>query len=79
MVDRYIRKQDGVRLSSIQMVGLSGIQMAFGYQTSWHPISFRPFEFQTSVFRSPLFYTLRVEFLKICTLNIEIIINENMK
>ena len=26
ILDQYIRKQDGVHLSSIQMVGLSGIQ-----------------------------------------------------
>ena len=35
-----IRKQDGVHLSGIQMVGLSDIQMAFNYQTICHPISF---------------------------------------
>ena len=27
--DQYIRKQDGVHVSSLQTVGLSGIQMAF--------------------------------------------------
>ena len=32
-MDQYIRKQDGVHLSGIQMVGLSGIQMAFKYWT----------------------------------------------
>ena len=51
-----MRKQDVVHLSSIQMVGLSGIQMAFENQTIWHPTSFRPFEHQASlVFRSPLY------------------------
>ena len=31
--DQYMIKQDGIHLSSIQMAGLSGIQMAFKYQT----------------------------------------------
>ena len=31
--NQYIRKQDGIHLSSIQMVGLSSIQMAFKNQT----------------------------------------------
>ena len=38
--DQYIRKQDGVHLSGIQMVGLSSVQMAFEYQTIWYPTSF---------------------------------------
>ena len=38
--DQYIRKQDGIHLSGIQMVGLSGIQMAFENQTIWHSTSF---------------------------------------
>ena len=48
----YIWKQDGVHLSCIQMVGLSGIQMAFENQTIWHPTSFWPFEYQTIVWYS---------------------------
>ena len=57
ILDQNKRKQDGVHLSGIQMVGLSGIQMAFENQTIWHLTSFRPFEYQTSsVFRSPLYY-----------------------
>ena len=60
--DQYIRKQDGIHFSCIQMVGLYGIQMAFKNQTMWHPTSFPPFEYQTSsVFRSPLY--LRVHYL----------------
>ena len=55
ILDQYIRKQDGVHLSFIQMVGLSSTQMAFKNQTIWHLTSFRPFDYQTSsVFRSPL-------------------------
>ena len=55
--DQYLRKQDRVHLSSIQMAGLSGLQMAFKNQTILHPTSFRPFEYQTSsVFRSPLYW-----------------------
>ena len=43
-------------MSSIQMVQLSGIQMAFEYPTIGHPTSFQPFEFSTSsVFRSQLY------------------------
>ena len=38
--DQYIRKQDGIHLSSIQMV--------FKYWTIWHPTSFQPFEYQPS-------------------------------
>ena len=34
--EQYIRKQDGVHLSGIQMVGLPGIQMAFENQNIWH-------------------------------------------
>ena len=42
----YLRKQDGV--------DTSGIQMAFKYQTIWHPTSFRPFKYRrSSVFSSP--------------------------
>ena len=41
-------KQDGAHLSGIQMVGLSGIQMAYKYLTTWHPTCFQPFEHQTS-------------------------------
>ena len=37
--DQYVRKQDGIHLSDIQMVGLLGIQMAFEFQTIWHPTS----------------------------------------
>ena len=56
ILDQYIRKQNGVNLSGILIVGLSGIQMAFQNQTIWHPTSFRPFKIQTnSVFRSPLY------------------------
>ena len=46
--DQYIRKQNGVHLSCIQMVGLSGIQMVFKNQTIWHLdlTSFWPFEYQ---------------------------------
>ena len=44
MPDQHILKQDGVHLSGIQMVGLSGIQMAFENQTIWHPASFPPYE-----------------------------------
>ena len=38
--DQYIRKQDGVHASSIQMVRQSGIQMAFKYRTIRNPTSF---------------------------------------
>ena len=56
ILDQNIRKQDGVHVSGIQIVGLSGIQMAFEYQTIWHPTSYWPFEYQTSsVFRSLLY------------------------
>ena len=59
--DQHIRNQDGIHLSCIQMVGLSCIQMAFGYQTIWHPTSFWPFKYQTSlVFRSPLYFIRKV-------------------
>ena len=34
--DQYIRKQDGIHLSVIEMVGLSGIQMAFKNLTILH-------------------------------------------
>ena len=51
--DQYIQKHDGVHLSIIQMVRLSSIQRAFYYRTVWHPTSFWPFEYRTSlVFRS---------------------------
>ena len=40
ILEQYIRKQDCVHLFGIQMVGLSGIQMAFKYRTIWHPTSF---------------------------------------
>ena len=54
------KKQDGFHLPSIQMVGLSGIQMLFDYRTIWHPTSFRPFEYQTIlVFRSPMYLHTR--------------------
>ena len=54
--DQYIRKEYGIHLSGIQMVGLSGIQMTFKNQTIWHPTSFWPFKYQTSsVFRYPLY------------------------
>ena len=53
----YSRKQDGVYLSGIKMVVLSSIQMALKNQTIWHPTSFQPLEYQTSlVFRSPMYY-----------------------
>ena len=59
--DQYIRKQDGLNLSVIQMVWLSSNKMAFEYRTIWHPTSFWPFEYQTSlVFRSPLNWTCSV-------------------
>ena len=55
--DQYIRKQDGVHLSSIQMVRLSGIQMPFQNQTIWNPTSSWPFQYQTSlVFISQLYF-----------------------
>ena len=51
-----IPNHDGVHFCGIQMVGLCGIQMAFENQIIWHPTSFRPLKYQTSlVFRSPLF------------------------
>ena len=54
-----MRKQDGIHLSGITMVGLSGsIQMAFKTQTIWHPTPFQPFEYQTSlVFRYHCIYS----------------------
>ena len=56
ILDQYIRKQDGIHLSGIQMVGLSGIQMLLEYGTIWHLTLFRSFEYQTrSLFRSPLY------------------------
>ena len=58
--DQYVRKQDGINFSGIQMVGLSSIQLAFKKWTIWHPTSFQPFEYQTSlVFRSPLCYLVK--------------------
>ena len=58
--DQYIRKQDGIHLTGIQMVGLSGIQMAFENRTIRHPASFRPLAHQTSsVFRSPRYSNSR--------------------
>ena len=44
-----MRKQDGINLSGIQMFGLSCTQMAFENQTIWHPTSFQPFKYQTSL------------------------------
>ena len=45
--DQYIRKQDGVHLSSIQMV--------FKYWTIWHPTSFQHLNTNlVSIFKSPL-------------------------
>ena len=38
--DQYIRKQDGVHLPGIQIVGLSGIQMAFENWTIRIPSEF---------------------------------------
>ena len=55
-INIYIRKQDDQYLSGIQMVRLSGIQMSIKYQTIWHPTSYQPVEYQTSlVFRSPMY------------------------
>ena len=39
-LDQYIRKQDGIHLSVIQMIQLSSIQMALKYLTIWHLTSF---------------------------------------
>ena len=64
IMDKNIRKQDGIHLSCIKMVGLSGvkmvglpcIQMAFKYRTICYKTSFWPFEYLTSlVFRSPMY------------------------
>ena len=56
IMDQYIRKQDGVHLSGIQMFELFGIQMGSKNQTIWHLTSYGPFDYQTSsVFRSPLY------------------------
>ena len=53
--DQYKRKQDGLHFYGIQIVRLFGIHMAFKYWTIWHPTTFQPFEYRTSlVFRSPL-------------------------
>ena len=50
---QYIRKQNGVHVSGIQMVKMYGIQNAFECPTIWRPTSFWPFKFQiSSVFRS---------------------------
>ena len=58
ILDQYLRKQDGVHLLGIQMVGLAGIHMAFKNQTIWHLASLGPFEYRTSsIFRSPLHST----------------------
>ena len=55
-MDQYIRKQDGIHLSGIHMVGLSGIQMAFKNQIILHSTSLQPLEYQTrSLFRFPLY------------------------
>ena len=52
-----IRKLNGVYLSIIQMVGLSGVQMAFENWTNWHQTSFWPFKYGSSwVFRSPVYF-----------------------
>ena len=54
--DQYIRKQNGIHLSGIQMLGLSSIQMAIEYRTIWYPTFIQPFDYQTClVFRSPLY------------------------
>ena len=64
---QYIRKQDGFHLSSIQMVGLFSIQIAFKYQTIQHPTSFWPLEYLTSsLFRSPLYLLLHDKSVKLC-------------
>ena len=58
--NQHVRKQNGIHLSGIQMVGLSDIQMVFKYQTIWHPTSLQPFKYWTSsVFTSPLFSNFR--------------------
>ena len=65
ILDQCIGKQNGVHLSSIQMVWLSGFQMAFEYWTIWHPTAFQPLEYRTSsVLRSPLYYCHGKEELK---------------
>ena len=53
--DPYIRKQVGVDWSSIQMVRLSGIQIAIEYWAIWQQTSFQPFKYRSSLlFRSPM-------------------------
>ena len=67
-MDQYLRKQDDVHLSGIQMVQLFGIQMASKYQTIWHPTSFQPFKCQTSwVFRFPLYLKIILYFVHYST------------
>ena len=51
--NQYERKKDGACLSGIQMVGLSGIQMAFKYQTIWHLTSFWPFKTRLAWYSDP--------------------------
>ena len=61
ILDQYIRKQDGIHLSCIKMVGLSAIEVAFKILTTWCPISFGPLKYQTSlVFRYPLHVILHL-------------------
>ena len=56
ILNQYI-KQDGVHLFGIQMVGQSGIQLAFENQTIWHLAFFRLFvnKLRSWVFRSPMY------------------------
>ena len=50
--DQFIRKRDGIHLSSIQMAFETGIWKP----DIWHSTSFGPFKYPTSlVFRSPLY------------------------
>ena len=60
----YIKEQYGASWSGIQIVWLSGNQMAFKYWTIWGPTFFQPFKNRTNlVFRSPLCYVFSSIFL----------------
>ena len=61
---QYIKNQDGVYLSCIQIVGAVRIQMAFEYQNIWHPTLFGPFEnWRCLGFGSPLYCNFSCSFL----------------
>ena len=51
-----------IHLPGIQILGLSGIQVAFENQTIWHSTSFRPFEYQTS----SVYWLIQIQLSSVC-------------